>query len=186
MEKDRYFYKNTFHHLYNRGANKLPVFFDRNDYLFFLRRIRVFKQKYEISILCYCLMPNHFHLFVQQLSDEFPIGKFISDLINSYTKSINKKYKRSGVLFQGRTSSKLIDQQEYFIWLTKYILLNPVKSKLVPCAHNWEFSSAKDYFGIRKGNLIDNNEIMSNFSSKEEFRDFIESSEEKYDYSKFK
>ncbi len=186
MEKDRCFYKNTFHHLYIRGANKETIFFDREDYLFFLRRLRLFKQKYQIQILCYCLLPNHFHLFVKQLTDEMPIGKFISDLTNSYTKSINKKYKRSGVLFQGRTRNKLIYRQEYFIWLCKYILLNPIKAKLVVNIEDWEFSPAKDYFEIRTGTLVDKNEIMSNFSSKEEFIDFIMDPIEKYEDSKFK
>ncbi len=186
MEKDRFFYKDTFHHLYNRGANKETIFYDREDYIFFLRKIRLYKEKHKISILCYCLMPNHFHLFVKQLTDEMPVGKFISDLTNSYTKSINKKYKRSGVLFQGRTRNKHIDKQEYFIWLCKYILLNPINAKLVNNIEDWEFSSAKDYFGLRKGSLADKNEIMANFLSQREFINFIKEPTEKYEHTKFK
>jgi REP-associated tyrosine transposase len=186
MKNDRFFYKNTFHHLYNRGANKINIFYDRADYIFFLRKLRLYKEKYKISIICYCLMPNHFHLFVKQLTDEMPVGKFISDLTNAYTKSINKKYQRSGVLFQGRTRNKHIDKQEYFIWLCKYILLNPINAKLVNNIEDWEFSSAKDYFELRNGTLVDKHEILSNFSSTEEFIDFIKDPIEKYENSKFK
>ena len=75
-------------------------------------------------------MPNHFHLFVWQTVQDKPISKFISDLINSYTKSINKKYKRSGVLFEGETKNKVIYDERTFPSLTKYIFLNPVRANL--------------------------------------------------------
>lgn len=66
MDKDREFYKNTYHHLYNRGANKEKIYFDRESYLYFLRRLKQYKNKHQIELLSYCLMPNHFHLFVKQ------------------------------------------------------------------------------------------------------------------------
>jgi len=69
MDKARNFYKNTYHHLYNRGANKAKIFFDEESYLYFLRRLKHYKNKYDIKILSYCLMPNHFHIFVKQQSE---------------------------------------------------------------------------------------------------------------------
>ena len=128
MDKPRNYYKDTFHHLYNRGANKQPIFFEKANYIYFLKRLRYYKDKYEIELLAYCLMPNHFHLFVRQLKEEFSITEFISALLNSYTKSINKNYKRSGTLFEGKTKSKQILDDTYFKWVIKYILENPVKA----------------------------------------------------------
>jgi len=108
MENPKLYYKNTYHHIYNRGVNKGLIFFEQSDYNFFIKKLKEYKRKYLIEILCYCLLPNHFHLFAEQTSDDYTIGKFVGDLTNSFTKGINKKYSRSGVLFQGKNKSKLI------------------------------------------------------------------------------
>ncbi|GBD91984.1 transposase IS200 like protein [bacterium BMS3Abin04] len=174
MNKPRYFYKDSYHHLYNRGVNKNKIYFEKEDYFFFLRRIKKYKELYSIDILCYCLMPNHFHLFVKQLTNEKTIGDFISALINSYTKSLNKKHNRSGVLFEGRTKNKIIKKESYFKWVCKYILKNPIEAKLVKNIADWEFSSARDYFGLREGTLVNKHEVLSHFDSIESFKSFIE------------
>jgi len=80
---ERNYKKDTYHHLYNRGANKLDIFHDDGDYKYFLRRLKHYSEKYSISILCYCLMPNHFHFFVKQNTAEISTGKMIGNLINS-------------------------------------------------------------------------------------------------------
>jgi REP element-mobilizing transposase RayT len=182
MNNDREFYKNTFHHLYNRGANKNKIFFEREDYLFFLRKIKQYKTSFEIDILCYCLMPNHFHIFVKQLTDNKTIGKFVGSLINSYTKSINKKYNRSGVLFESGTKNKIINNESYFKWVCKYILVNPVQAKLVNIINDWEFSSARDYLNVRKGELNNKKIILSHFNSYDIFKEFLFDKKE-VDYS---
>ncbi len=182
MEKTKNYYKNTYHHVYNRGVGRHTIFFDDKDYLYFLKRTEFYKDKYQISVLGYCLMPNHFHLFVQQLTADFTIGKFIGDLTNSYTKATNKKYGRDGVLLQGPTKNKLIEDQNYFIWLIKYILMNPVKAKLVKRPEEWTYSCALDYFGLRNGTLTDKSIILSQFKSVSEFRSFIEDRADTFDY----
>jgi REP element-mobilizing transposase RayT len=144
MEKPRNFEIDTYHHLYNRGAGKQKIFFDENDYKFFVKKLKEYKQKYSIEILSYCLMPNHFHIFIHQTTAELLGSKFIGNLTNSYTKSINKKYKRSGVLFQGRTKNKIFYNEDDFKRVVKYILLNPVKTGLVKKFDEWKYSSAKE------------------------------------------
>lgn len=185
MNVPKLYNKNSYHHLYNRGANKGLIFLDENDYKFFLKKIKEFQEKYSIGINCYCLLPNHFHLFAKQLSDEHPLGKFIGDLTNSYTKAINKKYSRTGVLFQGRTKSKLIIDENYFTWLYKYILCNPVKAGLVNHIEEWEYSSAKEYMGLSSTGITQTSEILNRFNSVIDFKDFIISEEKKFDYSIF-
>jgi len=96
MEKERNYYKNTYHHLYNRGANKALIFYEKENYLYFLRRMKFYSNKYKIKILSYCLMPNHFHIFLKQTTDEFSTSLFISSQLNSYVKSINQKYEHKG------------------------------------------------------------------------------------------
>jgi putative transposase len=178
MNKPRNFYKGTFHHLYNRGVNKERIFFSRDDYLYFLRKLKFYNNIYQIRILAYCLMPNHFHLFVEQLTDDLKIGKFISDTLNSYTKSTNTKYERRGTLFESKTKSKMIENEEHFIWLIKYILDNPLKSGLSKTIEDWEFSNAKDLLGLRNGTLSDITTIKSYFASDEELKRFLVSEKE--------
>ena len=182
MDKPREYYKNTYHHLFNRGANKNVIFFDRESYLYFLKRLKHYKEMYKIDILSYCLMPNHFHFFVKQQTEDLLISDFISALLNSYVKSINKKFKRSGTLFQSKTKSKTITDEHYFTWIIKYILENPVKAKLVNDIASWEFSNAKDLLKIRKGTLTNINEVKSFFQSEEQMIKFLTDSKIKVDY----
>jgi len=185
MEKQKAYYKNTYHHLYNRGVNKATIFFEDSDYKYFLRKMKEYKEKYFIQIICYCLLPNHFHLFTKQLTDEHTPGKFIGDLTNAYTKGTNKKYDRTGVLFQGKTKSKLIDDESYFVWLCKYILNNPVKAGVAIKPEGWEYSSANEYFGMTSLNITDKKEMLKRFNSIEEFASFIKIKEVEFDYSLF-
>ena len=173
MDKPRNFYKNTYHHLYNRGANKENIFFEKENYLYFLRRMKYYKQKYKINILAYCLMSNHFHLFVEQRSSETSISNFISSLLNSYVKSVNKKYLHSGTLFESKTKSKQIEDEAYFRWVIKYILENPVSAGLVENVYDWEYSNALDLLGKRKGTLTNVSEVISYFNSKEAMIEFL-------------
>jgi REP element-mobilizing transposase RayT len=173
MNKERNYYKNTYHHLYNRGANKALIFYERENYLYFLGRMKFYSYKYKIKILSYCLMPNHFHIFLKQTTDEFSISLFISSLLNSYVKSINQKYEHSGTLFESKTKSKQIEDETYFVWIIKYILENPVKANLAENICEWEFSNAKDLIGIRKGNLTDVKYVESFFQSRESMIKFL-------------
>ena len=172
MNSPRYFLEGTYHHLYNRGANKAKIFFDKNDCYYFLKRLKEYKQKYSIEILCYCLLVNHFHLFVRQTTSEKSIGNFIGDLTNSYTKTINKKYKRTGVLFGDKTKNKIVYDETTFPVLTKYILLNPVRANLVTKFEDWEFSSANELLNYNENSITDNT-ILKYFRSVQDFKKYI-------------
>ena len=184
MNKERNYYKNTYHHLYNRGASKAVIFFEHSNYIYFLKRMKYYSNKYKIKIIAYCLMPNHFHIFLKQSTEDLSISSFISSLLNSYVKAINNKYQRSGTLFESKTKSKIIEKEEYFKWLIKYILDNPVKAKLVNENTEWEFSNVKDLFGLRNGNLTDLQYVRSFFQSEKVMVDFLsdKSIKVKYDF----
>ena len=126
-------------------------------------------------------MNNHFHLFIKQ-TDDFSISLFISSLLNSYVKSINKKYKRTGTLFESKTKSRQISDESYFKWIIKYILVNPVKAGLVKIISDWEFSNARDLFGLRNGNLTDIKYVESFFQSRNSMVEFLTHISIKVDY----
>jgi putative transposase len=182
MDKPRNFFKDTYHHLYNRGASKQNIFFEEENFLYFLRRLKYYKEKYKIEIIAYCLMPNHFHLFVKQKTDGLSISKLISSLLNSYTKSINKKYKRSGSLFESKTKSKQITDESYFKWVIKYILDNPVKAGFCESIDEWEYSNANVLFGKSKDMLTDAEFVSSNFDSRNQMIEFLTDEKIKVDY----
>lgn len=182
MDKPRNFYKDTFHHLYNRGAYQHEIFIDKNDCEYFLRKLSEYKDKWEIKVLCYCLMPNHYHLFVQQTQQDKTISKFISELGNSFTKGMNKKYKRKGVLFESKVKSKWIEDETYFKWVMKYILENPVKAGLAQNVIEYEFSSAKELFGLKNHTITDVETFLKYFGSSDNLKKFVLASESDLHY----
>ena len=166
------FYQGTYSHIYNRGNGKQKIFLDRTDYIFYLKKLREFKQKQKVSIICYCLMPNHIHLLIRQDS-EIPIYKFVLSLHTSYSMYYNKKYDRVGHLFQGRFKQKNITEDEYLLQLAGYIHLNPVIDKLIEKAEDYQWSSYPDYVGLREGTLCDKEPVLLGRGS-EEYKQIIE------------
>ena len=64
------FKKGSYYHIYNRGANKKRIFFERDNYIYLLKKLKHYKNKYHFSVLAYCLMPNHYHFLLRQNEDE--------------------------------------------------------------------------------------------------------------------
>lgn len=179
------FINSGFYHIYNRGVEKRKVFMDNWDYSRFMetldfyrkspqpqklsdfrRKVISFKevedQKELVKILVYCLMPNHFHLLVQQLVDG-GITAFVSNLANSYTRYFNTKHERIGALFQGAFKAKLIETDEYLLQVSKYIHRNPYslwqwKNKI------YSYSSYRYYLSSEDHPFCDTSFILSYFS----------------------
>ncbi len=125
----RFVFKNAFYHVFNRGINKQEIFRSDDDYFFFLKKLNDLKKKYDHSIYALCLMPNHFHISIQ--TRKVSISKIMSSLATSYSMYFNRIYKHFGPVFQNRFKSILVENDPYFIKLSQYIYLNPVKAGLV-------------------------------------------------------
>ncbi len=110
----------------------------------------------EIKLLCYCLMPNHFHLFVKQKNSE-SIDRFMNSLSTRYSMYFNRKYKRVGALCQGVYKAVLIEDDNQFIYLSKYIHKQAIRIDTP--------SSYLEYLGVRKTEWLKHEEITSNFSN---------------------
>ncbi len=137
-----------FYHVYNRGTDKRIIFESPEDYQRFLSLLylanstksvsikdikKTHKNIYEfergenlVAVGAYCLMPNHFHLLLTPLAEQ-GISKFMSKLMTGYSMYFNKKYERTGGLFESRFKAKHSDSDEYLKYLFSYIHLNPVK-----------------------------------------------------------
>lgn len=172
-----------YYHVYNRGVNRGVVFFERENYLFFLRKLRQLvvcesqtdmqQSRPAADIIAYCLMPNHYHLLVKLNENTF--SKRMQSFTQSYTNAINKQRGRVGPLFQGRFQAVHVEQREYLLHLTRYIHLNAVDAGIVRLPEKWEFSSYLDYTGSRMGTLPRVDVVMSEFDSSMSYREFVES-----------
>ena len=138
----RFVFQNAFYHVFNRGLNKQPIFLSEADYYFFLDKLHNLKKKYDYSIYAFCLMPNHFHISIQ--TRKASISKIMASLTTSYSMYFNRTYNHFGPVFQNRFKSILIEKDSYFLKLSQYIYLNPVKAKLVKDPAAYPFSSIKE------------------------------------------
>ena len=162
-----------FYHLYNREANKEPMFFYDSDYLHFLKLWRKYALSSPITLVAYCLMPTHFHLLVR-IDAPLDLSKIISVMLTAYAKWLNTKYNRSGLLFKDRFKAIHVDQQEHLLHLCRYIHLNPFAAGLVNNVEKWPFSNYLEFIGKRKGGLFDINFRNELFGTTEQYRQFVE------------
>src|SRR3990167_3288821 len=149
------FAKGAYYHIYNRGVAKQNIFLIDADRLRFISRIGQYSNKFDIVVIAYCLMPNHFHLIVRQEGED-SVGIFLRHLLVSYAMYFNKKYQRVGPVFQSRFKSKLIPDDTYMLQLVRYIHQNPreVMDRNVEL-QNYEWSSYPTYLGFKIGDFVD-------------------------------
>lgn len=182
-----------YYHIYNRGVEKRQIFLEDADYKCFLGYMKLYlsppnirgkslKDEMgksippshipnnfvdEIDLISFCLMPNHFHLFVKQNTDR-GIAKFMQSLMQRYVMYFNKKYTRVGSLFQGRYKTVLITNESHFIYITKYIHRNPLS--LYPSGpgpeglQEYKYSSYGNYLRLYSQDWVKPDDIMAYFS----------------------
>ncbi|MFH1593473.1 MAG: transposase [Candidatus Omnitrophota bacterium] len=103
-----------------------------------------------VIIIAYCIMPTHIHFVLKQLTKD-GISTFMNRISQGYAQYFNKKYKRKGPLWEGRFKNVLVDTDNYFEHLTRYIHLNPVTACIVDKPEDWAYSSYREYVGLAKG-----------------------------------
>jgi len=149
----RFIFQNAFYHVFNRGINKQPIFLSDTDYLFFLGKLHDLKRKFDHSLYAFCLMPNHFHMSIQ--TRKTPISKIMASLATSYSMYFNRTYSHFGSVFQNRFKSILIENDPYFLKLSQYIYLNPVKASLVKDPLEYKYSSIREVLGREPLHFLD-------------------------------
>jgi REP element-mobilizing transposase RayT len=185
-----------YYHIYNRGTDKRNIFTDNKDLARFWENLFDFNQKdpigsvYEFSFkkksgkldkkrkplvqfIAYCINPNHFHFLLTPLQEK-GIEKFMQRLGNGYTKYFNNKYKRNGVLFQGKFKSKHVNSNEYLIHLSVYINGN---DQLGHRMSKLSKSSLGEFLGLESGQKLCNTDIvLGQFRNVKEYKDVFNES----------
>ena len=184
MKRPVQFEKGCYYHIYNRGANRETIFREDENYLFLLKRLSEQVMKKKISVIAYCLMTNHYHFLLRQDSDA-AISELIQAIFNSYSKAFNKKYNRSGTLFEGRFKSIHVDKENYLIYLCRYIHRNPLEADLVDDITHWPYSNYLECIEKRHGKLVDHQFIKSHFDRPELYQEFVAGDEENSELDKY-
>jgi REP element-mobilizing transposase RayT len=162
-----------YYHIYNRGNNKKFIFNLDIDYLHFLRRIKQYQKRYSITIVCYCLMPNHFHLC---LKAEVPssISEFIKQVQMTHAQHMQHQHGLVGHLYQGRFKAKHVKTKHHLLYLSAYIHANPRSAGIVFSLDEWKWSSYLDYAGLRSGTISDKKILLSHFNSPEHYKSWVD------------
>ncbi|MCX6810395.1 MAG: transposase [Candidatus Berkelbacteria bacterium] len=174
--------RGEYYHIFSRSIAKFVVFNNSKEYSRMLNVLRLYqfsdfdykyskfieldislqnsiwsalinKNKRLVEIMAYCIMPTHFHLILKQIADD-GISRYLSKVLNSYTRYFNLRHKRIGPLWSGRFKNVLISDDEQLLHLTRYIHLNPVSAKLTDKPEDWKFSSCNEYFNVPDANGI--------------------------------
>ncbi|PCI51216.1 MAG: transposase [Alphaproteobacteria bacterium] len=125
-------------HVVQRGNNRQATFFADEDYAVYLDKLKEYADKYQVAIHAYVLMTNHVHLLLTP-STKTGVSQMMQALGRYYVRYINQTYHRSGTLWEGRYKSTLVDSEAYFLLLSRYIELNPVRAEMVdhPAEYPW-------------------------------------------------
>ena len=141
-------YPGAFYHVTSRGNERKAVFKSNRDREKFLEYFESATLRYDAIIHAYCLMDNHYHLLLETPSGNLP--QIMRHINGAYTTYFNVKRARSGHLFQGRYKAILVDKDEYAQELSRYIHLNPVRTKMVEAPEEYIWSSYNYYIGKEK------------------------------------
>ena len=187
------------YHIFNRGTNKMQIYNTIKDYLRFESVINYYRYERQTSysiwkeyskksreekspkgrvlvrIFAICLMPNHFHL---QLQEDYPggISRFMHRVSNSYAHYYNMKYGRTGSVFQNRFSSVGARSHNHAVYTSAYIHRNPIEAQIVKDESElirYRFCSLGHYAGAFRKEYIADEYIMSFFEGREDYLQYV-------------
>lgn len=161
-----------FYHIINRGVERRNIYLEAEDYDFFVSLLTKLSKDYNVIVHSYCLMTNHYHILLEL--KEANISKAIQFLNDKYSKYFNKKYNRSGHLWQGRFASYFLYDDMHFWYVVKYIERNPIKANIVKQIDQYKYQSFFQWkFKLEHYTLIKNSKIFD--MTLLEYEEFISS-----------
>lgn len=162
------------YHVYNRGINREPIFVKSDNYVYLLSKVKSLIVELPVTVLAYCLMPNHYHFVLHQDGD-LSISVFIQRLFLTYSQAFNKQQGRRGPLFESRFRHVHVDRDEYLLHLCRYVHLNPVAAGLVQSPEDWPYSNYLEWIEERPGTLVDRGLVRQFFPKPADYIAFVQS-----------
>lgn len=141
------------HHIIQQGNDLQPIFRDESDLLAFHGWMREAARQFKVAIHAYVLMGNHLHLLATP-SDALGLARMMQWLGRFYVPYFNRKYERTGTLWQGRFKTSVIESEQYFLSCSRYIETNPVREGLVSHPGEYKWSSYAHHIGDKPDSLI--------------------------------
>ncbi len=186
--KRRVWYPGAIYHVMSRGNRKKNIFEDVEDYVRFLDMVQDAQEMYGFTVHAICLMTNHFHIEIE--TSEVALSRIMQRIKSLYAEDFNYRHHYSGHLFEGRYNACLILNDRYFLEVSRYIHLNPVKAGMVREPAAYEYSSYGAYApcdedrpfgkaGKMIEDLVDRSRILhmladSQVEAREQYRLFVE------------
>ena len=140
------------YHVIARGNDRQDIFHSPEDHLKFISLLATQKEKAHFFLYAFCLMTNHLHLLIERREES--VGRMMLRLLTGYASYYNRRYKRSGHVFQGRHKAILCQSDAYLTKLVAYIHLNPVRAGMVDKAEDYPFSSHRSFLGIEPTGIV--------------------------------
>lgn len=155
----QYSSSNTYH-IIIKGIDNQNIFYDDQDRILFLKKLLITKKEYDLKIYSYSLMNNHVHMVIG-IQKEF-LSKAMQVLMIRYVRFFNKKYDRIGALAQCRFKSKIIENQNYFLRVCRYVHRNPENAGIAK-TDNYKWSSYQEY--IKEETIVDKKILLHYFNN---------------------
>ena len=147
------------YHVYNRFARGEEVFADPEEAVAFVELLREVKGRDELTVYAWCLMSNHYHLAVR--TSPVPLSRTMKHLQGTFSRAFNRRWRRTGPLWQSRYQAQLIKDQRYFDQVMVYIHVNPVRAGIVADPVDHAFSGHREIMGKVSKPLIDVDEALA-------------------------
>ncbi len=161
-----------YYHLYNRGAHRLSIFREPENYLFVIRKLKQYAQEFRLTVIAYCLLPNHYHFRIRQ-DGESRAGLLPQRVFNSYSKAYNRRYDHQGTLFESNYKVKAVESETQLLNLCRYLHANPVLHGIVEHLEAWPYSNYQEWIGERGGSLVDRDLIAIYFETPAVYRAYV-------------
>lgn len=174
-----------FYHIFNRGINGMAVFFEEKNYQYFLKQYAKYTFPF-VETYAYCMLKNHYHILIRVRSEKeiaevikkdlhkppsWHVSNGFSSFLQSYTRAINKMYKRTGALFETPFKRIEVGDEIYFTRLIAYIHGNPQKHKLVKDFRDYPFSSYHAHL-FDKTTKLERNKVLNWFGGEIAYKAF--------------
>lgn len=174
--KARSSYENGFFHVMVQGINKKYIFekgIEKEEYLSLVLK---YKDKFNITLLAYCIMDNHAHLLIYT-NEIYEMSKYMRLINSKFARDYNRATNRVGYVFRDRFNSQYIDNKEYLLKCIRYIHMNPVKANIVEKPEEYKFSSYNNF--LTKDGIVNDEVINMIFDNENDYlKKFINISNE--------